>query len=1035
MPTSTPRLSWPALLAVFSLVVVTLAGSLQPLTASAQVAIGVPAGTQRMQTIPSVAYFRAIEQLYRGDYRDAERTFNREIRGAIKIGVTNRWLDSIAYHAMLGEVYYQQGRVAEALTQFDQACLQYLQNPNWMIRIQFQREPQPDNNRLRQILPWGKSSRQFTLGRFSDQELIRVTEVAEQAVKQGADPRYLAQIPFRRINVIEIVRATSLAIRRRNELLGPLGPEDSISRRLETALSRGTTIPNHWSKAWADLQLGLAHAGVGDSQQAEKYLTRALLVGGRYDHPLTSMAMIELGRIRMEAGNLSTAAKMFAEASYSAFYYDDLGAIDEAFRLASINHLASHPQSFDPLLEPAAIWASRKRYQHLVAQLNFALTEQAMQLGNLKVAQAALGNGRARMRDAANGRLGNRMRYLDARLQFSQERETAAAALMRAVGETISMSSHNLQLQLANQRYDQQQLRARSAVGVYQELLGDPAPTEWMLRPLETLARLKTPHLLAYDRWLDAVLSRKDMAAALEIADLAKRHRFHSSLAWGGRLAALRDVLEKPESLLSQNARNQRNELLLRYPAYREIAKAGQQLQRDLSTRWQAGIDDEQQRDLTKLWREWDKNLNQREAMLGQIGLQRAAVDMQFPPVLPTTSLQKQLQSGQAIAVFHESPDGIMGFLVTADASTAWQCAPKKRLRSQLANFLRDLGNYDANHEVPVEKLLQDDWHESGGVLLESLLAGSSLDVKSLEELIVVPDGMLWYVPFAALPVEVDDDIQPLIAQSRVRLAPTVGLAVGNAQPWRRIKRTGIAGQEVLPGDSDEAKQAALTALRDTVENPIGFPTNSPAPTSVMGSLTETLVVLDDIELELSRPLDWSPISAGRSSKQSSLSFWLTLPQFGPQRVVLPAARTVAERGGKISKRKGTAAPGTEMFLASCGLMSTGAQTILLSSWRVGGETTMELTREFLQEVPYTTAAAAWQRSVQVTQELPLVAESEPRVKENSSETVEFTAKHPFFWAGYQLIDAGAPAVEEIEAPADDAQPVAQLKPAGAGGQ
>ena len=1013
-------MSFPKKVVVLALVLfATLAAA--PGTTVAQIAI--PGGARQSSrqsgrdTVPSVTYFRAIERLYKGDYRDAERTFGRELRSSIKIGVTDRWIDSIAYHTMLGETYYQQGRMEAALQQFDLACTMFLQYPTWMIRVNFQREPVADINRLRQPLPWGKSNRQFTLGRFANQELIRITEVADQAVRQGATRGFQVQTPFRKLNVIEIVRATALAVRRRNELLGPLGAEDVISRALATAMARGNTIPNHWSKAWADLQRGLAYVGTGEVGQAEKYLRKSLLVRGRFDHPLSCVAMLELGRLKMEAGDLAAAGDFFAEASYSAFYYDDLGVIDEAFRLGTANHLAGGPKSLYPLLEPAAHWAGRKRYQHLSARLSLALSEESLYLGNVKAAQTTLSAAESRLRDAASGLLGNRALYLDACLQFHLERDSATAALSKAIQRHISMSTHNLQLQLTNQRYDQQQLRARSAVGVYQALLGDPKPVDWMLRPFETLAMMQTPHAVAFDRWFDAVLSRKNLAAALEISDLAKRHRFHNSLSWGGRLAALRDTLETPEHLLSQHARNQRNELLLRYPRYDLVRKEGQKLQANLRSQWQPDLDPGEQSDLVKTWRAWDKSLGQRETMLAKIGLQRAAADMQFPPVMPTTALQKKLQPGQAVVVFHETGSAMMGFLVTSTGSTRWQCASKKKLRKLLSQFLRDLGNYDANHTMTIADLLSEDWQKSGNKLFEALFKGSSLDPSGLKELIVVPDGLVWYVPFAALPVKTEEKNEkrvPLISISKIRMAPTVGLAVGHTQPWRRVQRTLIVGDDVLTGESSEENTEALAALRSAVENPTRLPEPSPIPTPRVGSLCETLVVLDEIEMELSKPLAWSPITQSRRSKKSSLSHWLTLPQLGPQRIVLPAARNVAERGGKIAKRKSAGAhAGTELFLASCGLMSTGAQTVLLSSWRVGGDATQELTREFLQELPYTTAAAAWQRSVQLAMELPLIPEQQPRVKVKKKDDAELTAAHPFFWAGYVLIDSGAPATAE----------------------
>jgi len=990
-----------------------LRGRVLALAVVLQVLVGADSATaQRLQrrlpdTVPSQSYFRAIERLYDGEYRDAERTFFRELRGGIKIGVTNRWIDSIAYHAMLGEVYYHQGRLAEALEQFDYACLMYLQYPTWPIRIEFKRDPVVDTNRLRQVLPWGSSTRKFTLGRFPSQELISFGDPnsANRVAQQGG----VLQAPqLWQVNAIEIVRATALAIRRRNELLGPLGAHDRISRDLVATLSRGITRPNHWSKAWADLLHGLAQVGVGKPGLAEKRLQRSQLVRGQFDHPLTCVAMLELGRLKMEAGDLATAAQLFAEASYSAFYFDDLGIIDEAFRLGTKNHLASGPQSVNGALEPAANWASRKRYDHIFSRLSLALSEELLHLGNANGAQAALRAGQARLEDAVTGLLGSRSQYLDARLQFRQGRETAEAALSQAVGGHLGISHYNLQLRLANQRFDNQQLRARSAVEIYQALLDDPQPADWVFRPFETLAALQTPRTAAFDRWFDAAISQKNMGMALEISDLAKRHRYHQSLAWGGRLAALRDALEAPESQLSKRARNQRNELLLRYPEYDAASKAGSQLEAELRAEWQPDADEREQRALVKTWRAWSKNLGQREAMLSEIGLQRVPADVQFPPTLATTALQAQLKPGQAIAVFHEAPNGLHGFLVTAGASTSWKSRSKKRLGTLVSNFLRDLGNFDANHQMTTAQLASTDWEESGNKLYAALFDGSSLDPESLEELIIVPDGVVWYVPFAALPVVVEDRTIPLISAARVRLAPTVGLAVGHAAPWRRVQRTGIVGNEILPGDSEEEQAEALDSLYAAVENPMKFPSQVPVPSPIVGSLVEILVVLDDIHLELSKPLGWSPLPLGRSAKRGSLSHWLTLPQFGPQRVILPAAHNLAERGGKTSKRKSTnVPPGTELFMASCGLMSTGAQTILLSSWRVGGDSTLELVREFLQELPYTNASAAWQRSVQLAMELPLNSEFEPRVK-TDKDNPELSAAHPFFWSGYQLIDTGA---------------------------
>ena len=70
------------------------------------------------------------------------RTFLREVRtGGVKIGVQTKWVDSICYHAMLGETLYQWGRLPDALEQFDLACTLYLQYPSWLLRVNFDQSP------------------------------------------------------------------------------------------------------------------------------------------------------------------------------------------------------------------------------------------------------------------------------------------------------------------------------------------------------------------------------------------------------------------------------------------------------------------------------------------------------------------------------------------------------------------------------------------------------------------------------------------------------------------------------------------------------------------------------------------------------------------------------------------------------------------------------------------------------------------------------------------------------------------------------
>jgi CHAT domain-containing protein len=98
--------------------------------------------------------------------------------------------------------------------------------------------------------------------------------------------------------------------------------------------------------------------------------------------------------------------------------------------------------------------------------------------------------------------------------------------------------------------------------------------------------------------------------------------------------------------------------------------------------------------------------------------------------------------------------------------------------------------------------------------------------------------------------------------------------------------------------------------------------------------------------------------------------------------------------------------------------LASGSRTVLVSRWRVGGQSTVELMREFVQELPHTSATAAWRRSVQLAADRVLDPAAEPRLKPSSAAD-GLKADHPFFWAGYLLIDTGAAPPKEEEPKAE----------------
>ncbi|NQT39367.1 MAG: hypothetical protein HQ581_17855, partial [Planctomycetes bacterium] len=314
-------------------------------------------GTGRQ--IPSARYGIVFGEFYEGEYKDALKDFQSEGRGAIKLGLS-RWVDSICYHTMIGECYYHMGQLPDALQHYTAACNLYAEYGDWMTRVQFPATIRPSPRQI--VIPWGQNTRGTVPGHFSTSMLIARGRLNNNdVVRQGG---VVEQLKFWQINVQEIVRCTSLAMRRRAELMGPVGYGDPLTANLVALLSRRPAPPNHWSQSWIDVQLGIALAAAGKGEEAAQYLKRGSVTAGSFDHPLTGAALLVLGHVTLEKAlaekdpNLyASALKSFENAAYSAAIFSDVDVLEEAFRYAALTHLLTNRKTVYAPLAAAARWA------------------------------------------------------------------------------------------------------------------------------------------------------------------------------------------------------------------------------------------------------------------------------------------------------------------------------------------------------------------------------------------------------------------------------------------------------------------------------------------------------------------------------------------------------------------------------------------------------------------------------------------------------------------------------------------------------
>lgn len=988
--------------------------------------------------VPSLSYHAGLALLAEGEYRDALEHFKDGWKGAFKTP-QSRWIDSICYHAMLGECYYQMGELNTALEHYTSAVRLYLAFPDWMRRVQFPPTIQPAQAAATRATPWGVSTRPARLGRYPSEMLIGQGRLDNNSViKQGGVIQLPQLLP---IQVQEIVRATVLAIRRRGELLGPLAKYDPLNQELITVLSQNPGIPNHWSQAWVDAQLGVALLYGGKQTEAVATLNRSLVAAGEFDHPLTASALVELGKAAFFSGNQAEAARLFLEASFSAYHYADLIVLDEALRYGALVHLVSNAKGLYPPLAPAAQWARTKNFRQVRVT---ALLSAAEQLAAAReTAQAA-----AMLDEAANtigrrtlgqGRHGAWLSYLRG-LTLFQQRKTAAGDA--AIREALAYMQHGslwlFRLAQADGRLLADQITPRTAMELYRDLLRDPQAGDWAWDPLEALSVLVTPHVAVYERWFLVAMRRNDHESALEIADRARRHRFFSALAFGGRLQALRWVLEAPDEALDAQALLERQNLLASFPGYQRLSEAARRLRTQLRKLPAVPGDADRQRQLSDLLGELGSVSQQQEAILREMAVSRQAASLAFPPLRPTHELQKAIPKGTAVLVFFSAGNDLFAFLLTQDKYGHWTVKAAPLVSRKVIVLLRELGNYEQNHELGLAEITGQQWKQTARQVLEGLLAGSPADfTRRFPELVVVPDGILWYLPFEALEVQAEGQLHPLITRFRIRYAPTLSLAVPDRRGRNPAAETVVVVGKLYPRDEPTVAQAAYEQLAKALPGTWALSKPPlPAPSSWYKVRMDRLIVLDDVlPADSAGMLAWPPIPIDRNKPGSTLHDWLALPWGGPEVVILPGFHTPAENA---LRRAGRTDPGGEVFLTVCALLSSGAKTVLLSRWRTGGQSSFDLVREFAQELPHTAPAEAWQRAVLLARQSRVNPDAEPRIRLPSGASPPL-ADHPFFWAGYLLVDDGTPAqkpepAEPAEKPAKpegpgDAKPGAQGKP------
>ncbi len=951
---------------------------------------------QRRSTIPKQAYYNTFGLYYSGDFARARQDFQQGYRTAYQEG-DQRYPDSVCFLTMMGECNYHMGNYADALANYEQALKLYLASvkSGWQSRIRSPDVLPVDTGAfMRSRVNWGTPTRTANIPKMPATFSVLFGRLdASRAFQEGGT---YDEARIRPVDVTEIMRCTALAMHRRRHLLGAMNRLDPLSRQLLTGLNLRGAGDGSIMGAYNGVILGIASASMERFDDAARMLSRSLQISGQFDHPLTPVALTELTQLSMANGKKTIAATLALEASYSAGVFGQYDLVNESLSLGTTNHLMSSRTPYPPLTR-AIEWANRDRVRLTQLSLIQRLAECHAESGDAAAARAAiaLASTADRRRNTLAGSVANsRLQYTSAVADFTEG--NFAAGLNSLAGALQQYQTGSLwlyRLRLASDLVATNAVSELDADKLFETLLHDPTDAEWNFDPIEPMSFLATDHVTAMETWFEILIRRRQYERALQVSELIRRHRFYSTLPLGGRLLAFRHSLNAETKSLDPATAQQRDSFLNRNPAYNELLTGALTIQKELiklPLQPKADSEDEQKR--RQLLAQLAQVSSAQEALMASYALSREPSNLAFPPQMPLERFKRLMPKGTLCLSSLKTASGYHMFFVSREQVRYVSLGSARGLESAVTKLLREIGAIGGS-AADSKTLTSEEWKEAALQLKQGIFAEiPDESFGKIVELVVIPDGMLWYMPFEALPVEFDGQEKFLVDLCPIRYAPTMYLSV-EAPGGGQFKRTSVAVASMHPRGDLETTTAELEELKKKLPDVASFEKQT-TPSGLSAWLTDHLMVWSQSFLP-ANGYDFQPIPFDVSN-HASISSWMSLPWYGPEFLSLPGLQTFG---------KGRKANGSEMFLTSVTLMSAGSRTIMLPRWPTGGATSLGLSRLYAENLSQQmTGADALRKAMIEARDLTFDIEKEPQISK-AKDLGDISLEHPFFWASFFVVD------------------------------
>ena len=909
---------------------------------------------------------------------------------------------------------------------------------DWQGRV---RVPPAIPNRVGAVagagITWGVPKRAFSIPSIPNSMSVVFGEVGgvERAFAEGGVAK---DAELRPVNVEEIMRCAALAMYRRRWIKGATCKYDPLSAQLLDRFSAYGGRDGSLLGAWNGVMVGLAQASVDKFDVASKTLAASLQFNGGMDHTLTPIALLALADLQRIQGKNAEASVLALEASYSAAIFAQYDMVAESMQLGTQIHLIDNRTVYPPL-EAVLAWSSQSRNESRLCQVvtTVRLADCFAEMGELALCERALnqasqvfkrGNLALSPEFGRAGFLSAVVHYING--NYARGQETLANALSFYAGKSRWL----YQLELAESLVLSGGVTERQADLLYQVLLRDPTASEWQTDPIEAMCFLASNHLGAIERWFEIIVSRKDYDRAIQVSELLKRHRFFSTLPMGGRLLAFRWMMEAPAKNLDKSTLAQRAALQGRFAAYRPLSDQANKIQNELKKMpLKLPEKTDELKKQTDLFVQLQRVSLAQESMLASVALRRQAADMNFPPSVDISEMSERIGDEEIALVMVGTSSTTYMFGVSPKGAALLAAFPTKRLANSIAKLNREL--QILAKQIDADDLTKEDKWKKASADLAGILFNNIKPEQwdSLKRMIIVPDGVTWYLPWEVLRVGADEQNKKMLVETlEFRYSPTLGLAFAKKLPFHRITRSAAFTDRLHAKSEEEQSKLAAEALLVDLPKLTIFDKRVMIPSGLLGVAADQFIVWSAIERKRGGVLATyatSPIQLDSDRKAgNTLGSWMALPYRGVDQIVIPGF--ISDGGGGKGKTAGN-----DMFLMTTGMLASGVRTVGISRWSMMGKSTLDLSAEFLRQNKSQNPTTAWSKTIKEASKLPIDLSKEPRFKPSSkNKNLALTAEHPLFWSGMIIVDLPAERPQDVDkvdpddADADDADADADEK-------